>query len=74
MVDIVEYEDQFQIIGNSEELEALGHALILKSKLGDNLVCLIKDNEKKPIAIEINEYGTRPFTQELWNFSKAMED
>lgn len=53
MVDIKEYEDQFQIIGDSEELEALGHALISKSKLGDNFLCIIKDGERKPVSIEI---------------------
>jgi len=51
-IQIKEFEDQYQIVGNSEELRALGEAMILKSKLGDNFICLIK-NENKPVSLEV---------------------
>lgn len=51
-IQIKEFEDQFQIKGNAEELRALGEAMILKSKLGDNFICLIK-NENKPVSLEV---------------------
>ena len=43
------------ILGEKEGLEALGKALILKSKLLDKLSIVLKDGCNKPITIECRE-------------------
>lgn len=48
---ITELPDKVLILGEPENLEALGHALILKAKLGKNLSCTITDGVNKPIEI-----------------------
>ena len=48
---IEQLPDKIIIIGEPENLEALGHALILKAKLGKNLSCVITDGHNKPIQI-----------------------
>lgn len=52
---IYKENDEVIIIGSSEELEALGHILISKSKLKDNLSAkLISDSSNTPnIIIDI---------------------
>lgn len=51
MVTIGQTDDGIAIIGESEDLDALGHALILKAKLGKKFQCTIKDNIGVPITI-----------------------
>lgn len=48
---ITELTDKVLILGEPENLEALGHALILKAKLGKNVSCTITDGVNKPIEI-----------------------
>lgn len=48
---IIESVDKITIIGDSENLAALGHALILKAKLKNNLSCIITDGHNRPIEI-----------------------
>lgn len=39
------------ILGEPENLEALGHALLLKAKMGKNFQCTIFDGTNIPIKI-----------------------
>ena len=39
------------IIGDPDDLEALGHALILKAKLGSKYQCIIKHESFKGITL-----------------------
>lgn len=41
------------ISGSSEELEALGHALILKAKLKTNFDCTLKAGKQTPIKLKL---------------------
>ena len=43
--------DLITIIGEPQNLEALGHALIMKAKLGRNFQCTITDGVNTPIKI-----------------------
>jgi len=43
--------DEIIIIGEPENLEALGHALLLKAKLGKTFQCTIFDGTNIPIKI-----------------------
>ncbi|PPK72693.1 hypothetical protein B0F88_103126 [Methylobacter tundripaludum] len=44
-------DDEVLIIGEPHNLEALGHALLLKAKMRGNLSCTITDGINKPIRI-----------------------
>lgn len=48
---ITEVDDKIIILGDSENLRALGEALIMKSKMGRNMSCVITDSCNKPIEI-----------------------
>lgn len=52
---IISGENEVLILGDQESLEALGHALLLKAKLGDNFRCTITDGINKPIRIFLRE-------------------
>ena len=44
-------ETEVIILGEPQNLEALGHALLLKAKMGKNFQCTITDGINKPIRI-----------------------
>jgi hypothetical protein len=44
-------EDEVLILGEPQNLEALGHALLLKAKMGKNFQCTITDGTNLPIRI-----------------------
>ena len=44
-------ETEIIIIGEPQNLEALGHALLLKARMGKNFQCTISDGTNKPIRI-----------------------
>ncbi len=48
---IVLTEEAVVILGEPQALEALGHALLLKAKMGKNFVCTITDGINTPIKI-----------------------
>jgi hypothetical protein len=48
---ITESKDKINIVGDSENLRALGEALVLKSKMGKNMSCVITDGHNRPIEI-----------------------
>ena len=48
---ISESTDRITIIGDSENLSALGSALILKAKMGKSMSCIIQDGHNIPIHI-----------------------
>ena len=55
-IKIVEDQDKFHIVGDKEGLRTLGEALILKSKMGDDFVCTIKNKDgdgSKPIELDL---------------------
>jgi len=50
-ISILKTKEKIFIKGDSESLETLGSALLLKAKLGLNLSCTFKNGEKQPIKI-----------------------
>jgi hypothetical protein len=57
--------DLVTIIGEPANLEALGHALLMKAKLGRNFQCTITDGVNKPIRIiSDDDFADEDFDQE----------
>lgn len=50
MIHVRERDEEFEIIGDKEGLEALGSSLLLKAKMGDNYSCTITGG-MKPIKL-----------------------
>jgi hypothetical protein len=51
---IHERREECIISGNADSLQALGEMLILKAKIGKNLLATFKDGVNKPIKVELD--------------------